>query len=305
MPGRPGTILFGGERRSLRSGLAVSAAAVGIATAAIYPLKSIAPAVSLSVVYLPAVLLVSAYWGLWLGLLTSLLSAAAFNLFHIPPVGSSRSPTVATGLRSRHSSWWRRWSARWRRSPAAAPQRRSGAVVRPTWPRRCRASCCRANRPRPRSARRLGGSQRRWRFHLRASTWAWRKVVIARWRFRCDGSQGEQIATLVVPRGSSAETMTRLRTQVAPSLGALVAIALHRDAVQAEAVETAALRRSDELKTALLRAVSHDLRTPLTAMVTAGHALGSDTLTSDERAATQHRRRRRGRAAVGPDREAV
>ena len=77
--------------------------------------------------------------------------------------------------------------------------------------------------------------------------------------------------------------MTRLRTQVGPSLAALVAVALHRDAVQAEAVETAALRRSDELKTALLRAVSHDLRTPLTAMVTAGHALGSDTLTREER----------------------
>ena len=39
-------------------------------------------------------------------------------------------------------------------------------------------------------------------------------------------------------------------------------------------METAALRRSDDLKTALLRAVSHDLRTPLTAIVTAGHALG-------------------------------
>ncbi len=59
-----------------------------------------------------------------------------------------------------------------------------------------------------------------------------------------------------------------------PSLEALVAIALHRDAAQAEAVETAALRRSDELKTALLRAVSHDLRSPLTAIVAAGHALG-------------------------------
>ena len=67
-------------------------------------------------------------------------------------------------------------------------------------------------------------------------------------------------------------------------LGALVAIALHRDAVQAEAVETAALRRSDDVKTALLRAVSHDLRTPLTAILAAGHALGTDTLTGDERA---------------------
>jgi two-component system sensor histidine kinase KdpD len=62
-----------------------------------------------------------------------------------------------------------------------------------------------------------------------------------------------------------------------------VAIALHRDAVQAEAVETAALRRSDEVKTALLRAVSHDLRSPVTAVVTAGHALGAGSLTDAER----------------------
>ena len=32
-------------------------------------------------------MLISAYWGLWLGLFTSLLSAAAFNFFHLPPVG--------------------------------------------------------------------------------------------------------------------------------------------------------------------------------------------------------------------------
>ncbi len=68
-----------------------------------------------------------------------------------------------------------------------------------------------------------------------------------------------------------------------PTLEALVAIAQRRDALQADAVETAALRRSDDLKTALLRAVSHDLRTPLTSVVAAGHALGADSLTADER----------------------
>ncbi|MDQ6775183.1 MAG: ATP-binding protein, partial [Actinomycetota bacterium] len=75
----------------------------------------------------------------------------------------------------------------------------------------------------------------------------------------------------------------RLRTQVVPALGALVAIALSRDRVQAEAVETAALRRSDDVKTALLRAVSHDLRSPLTAIVAGGHALGASSLTEEER----------------------
>jgi two-component system sensor histidine kinase KdpD len=53
--------------------------------------------------------------------------------------------------------------------------------------------------------------------------------------------------------------------------------------MQAEAVRTEALRRSDDVKTALLRAVSHDLRTPLTAIVAAGHALGTGELSDHER----------------------
>jgi two-component system sensor histidine kinase KdpD len=97
------------------------------------------------------------------------------------------------------------------------------------------------------------------------------------------GADGEQLATLLVSRGLPADTIERLRWRVVPSLEALVAVALDRDAAQAEAVETAALRRSDELKTALLRTVSHDLRTPVTAIVAAGHALGARSLTGDER----------------------
>jgi two-component system, OmpR family, sensor histidine kinase KdpD len=95
---------------------------------------------------------------------------------------------------------------------------------------------------------------------------------------------GRQIATLLVPRALAADTAQRLRTRVAPPLEALVAIALRRDAMQEEAVQTAALRRSDDVKTALLQAVSHDLRTPLTAIVAAGHALGSTSLTAEDRA---------------------
>jgi two-component system sensor histidine kinase KdpD len=96
-------------------------------------------------------------------------------------------------------------------------------------------------------------------------------------------ADGKQIATLLVPRGLPDEIVERLKGQVVPSLEALVAVALQRDAVHAEAVETAALRRSDELKTALLQTVSHDLRTPVTAVVAAGHALGASSLTNEER----------------------
>lgn len=60
---------------------------MALATLAIYPLKSAAPAISLGVVYIPAILVVSAVWGWRLGLLAALAGALAFNWFHIPPTG--------------------------------------------------------------------------------------------------------------------------------------------------------------------------------------------------------------------------
>jgi two-component system sensor histidine kinase KdpD len=71
---------------------------------------------------------------------------------------------------------------------------------------------------------------------------------------------------------------------VVPALEALLAAALEREALQTEVIETRALRRSDEMKTALLRSISHDLRTPLTAIVTAGEMLSSPAITTGERA---------------------
>src|ERR1019366_4368224 len=70
-----------------RAGAMVALAAVGLSTLIVYPLKHVAPVGSLSVVYLPAVLVVSIIWGLWLGYATAVVSALAFNFFHLPPVG--------------------------------------------------------------------------------------------------------------------------------------------------------------------------------------------------------------------------
>jgi len=274
---------FRAVRAPLRVGVVVAALAVVAATAAIYPLKHLAPAVSLSVVYLPAVLLVSVYWGLGLGLLTSLASAAAFNFFHLPPVGrftisDSRNwvalvafttvaavvSTIAELARSRAIEADRRLTEA-DLAAALARELLGGAGTRAA----LRATAHRV-------AQALGLSSAA--IELGATAASERQTAIP-----LLGSSGERLATLLVPRGLPADTMARLRTRVLPSLEALVAIALHRDTVQAEAVETAALRRADNVKTALLRAVSHDLRSPLTAIAAAGETVGSPTLSAEER----------------------
>ncbi len=68
-------------------GIVAAVASVAFITALVYPLREIAPAVSVGVLYMLAVLFVSIFWGAWLGILTSLGGALAFNFFHIPPTG--------------------------------------------------------------------------------------------------------------------------------------------------------------------------------------------------------------------------
>jgi signal transduction histidine kinase len=71
--------------RSARFGIVVGALSVVGCTLLLYPLKTLAPPDSLGVVYILAVLAVALNWGLWLAILTALVSAAAFDFFHIPP----------------------------------------------------------------------------------------------------------------------------------------------------------------------------------------------------------------------------
>jgi two-component system sensor histidine kinase KdpD len=70
---------------------------------------------------------------------------------------------------------------------------------------------------------------------------------------------------------------------VVPALEALLSAALERESLLGGVVETAALRRADVVKTALLRAVSHDLRSPLTAISAAGEAVSSPSISTAER----------------------
>jgi K+-sensing histidine kinase KdpD len=88
------------------------------------------------------------------------------------------------------------------------------------------------------------------------------------------------LAELARARAAEAE---RRREETARALEELEALTRERDRMQAEAIEAEALRRSDELKTSLLRSVSHDLRTPLTSIIAAGVALDSPSASAEER----------------------
>src|ERR1700722_11632998 len=80
-------LLLKSDRPSRVAGVLVALSSVGVATAVIYPLKQVTPVLSLGVLYVLAVVVVSMFWGLWFGVATSVLSAAAFNFFHLPPGG--------------------------------------------------------------------------------------------------------------------------------------------------------------------------------------------------------------------------
>ena len=102
---------------------------------------------------------------------------------------------------------------------------------------------------------------------------------------RVPAARGHAAARHAAGRGG------HLRGQPAPAAGARGAGAggaaergAERETLLGGVVETAALRRADTVKTALLRAVSHDLRSPLTAISAAGEALGSPSLSPAERA---------------------
>jgi two-component system sensor histidine kinase KdpD len=265
-----------------RAGLVVAAVSVALCTLLVFPLKHVAPVVSLSVVYLPAVLVVSITWGGWLGVATAVASAAALNYFHIDPVGHftirqssnwvalvaflvvagfASSLAEVTRARARDAE------ARRREADLAAEMARlllrgddlAGAL--PTAAARLAQALELSSAAISMEA--LEGDERTIAFPLR------------------DGTR--RLGTLLVGTDTSEVSLRRLQERVVPALEALLSAALEREGLLGDVVETAALRRADTVKTALLRAVSHDLRSPLTAISTAGEALGSPSLSEQER----------------------
>ncbi len=265
-----------------RVGVLVAVALVALATLIVYPLAHVAPVVSLSVVYLPAVLVVSITWGVWLGVASALLSAAALNFFHLSPVGrftlhdSSNWVALAAflavaGLASSVAEVTRARTRdaeeRRREADLAAEMARlllrgnSLAEALPTAAARLAQALELSSAAIEMDA--VEGDERSVAFPLRDGT--------------------SRVGTLLVGAGTSEAALRRLQERVVPALEALLSAALERERLLGGVVETAALRRADTIKTALLRAVSHDLRSPLTAISAAGEAIGSPSLSAGER----------------------
>ncbi|HEY2571309.1 MAG TPA: DUF4118 domain-containing protein [Solirubrobacteraceae bacterium] len=268
---------------SRRVGVIAAVLSVALCTLIVYPLKHVAPVVSLSVVYLPAVLIVSLTWGGWLGVVTAVLSATALNFFHIEPVGhfAIRQSSnwvalvaflVVAGLASSVAEITRARTrdadARRREADLAAEMARlllrgeSLGEALPTAAARLAQALELSSAAIEMEA--VENDERSVAFPLRDGT--------------------NRLGTLLVGADTSESSLRRLQERVVPALEALLSAALERERLLGDVVETAALRRADTVKTALLRAVSHDLRSPLTAISAAGEAVGSPSLTDQERA---------------------
>ncbi|HTU77970.1 MAG TPA: DUF4118 domain-containing protein [Solirubrobacteraceae bacterium] len=275
-------LLLAPEPPPRRVGATVALAAVALSTLIVYPLAHIAPVVSLSVVYLPAVLVVSITWGVWLGLATAVISAAAFNFFHLPPVGrftlQNSSNWVALGAFLVVAILASSVAEVTRARARDADERRREADLAAEMARLLLRGDDLAEAL-PTAAARLAQMLELGSASIQMETVEADERTIA-FPLR-EGTR--RLGTLVVGADTSEAKLRRLQERVVPALEALLSAALEREGLLTGVVETAALRRADTVKTALLRAVSHDLRSPLTAITAAGAAVGSPSLSPEER----------------------
>jgi len=92
-----------------------------------------------------------------------------------------------------------------------------------------------------------------------------------------------EVGRLLLFAGDRARGFSTTETRMTWGVAAQLASAVERSRLQREATETEILRRTDESKTALLNAVSHDLRTPLaTIIASAGSLAQRDVAWTDE-----------------------
>jgi two-component system sensor histidine kinase KdpD len=258
--------------------LLTSAAAVALVTAAIFALDSFAPVLSLGVLYLFAVLPVAVLFGLAYAIPVSIASMLAFNWFFLPPTHT---------LRLSNGENW-----------IALAVYLVTAVVVSVLAARSRAREAEAHRRALEASllAEVAGTlleSEHVQDELNAiSARVAEAIGVARTRIELDSVRrpdpGESARDLRAGERSvgrlflESEPDPEVAERLSSGLASLLAVAVDRERLGRRAVEAEALRRSDAIKTAILRAVSHDLRSPLTAIRAATDGLESAALELSE-----------------------
>jgi two-component system sensor histidine kinase KdpD len=266
------------SRVELAVGLLASAGSVAFVSALIEVLRRYMPVLSLGVLYVFAVLAVAVFWGIELAVIVSVASMLAFNWFFLPP-------THTFQLRD---------GANW----AVLAVYLVTAVVVSVLAARSRRRAVIAER-REREAGVLAGMAGDLLAgteladeleQVGALTAGVLGVPHARIELGVEAPEeretayplavaGRRVGTMLV--GSEYALDREAAERFLPALASLLAVELDRAELEAEVLEAEALRRSDTIKTALLRAVSHDLRSPLTAIVAAASGLANPEVRLD------------------------
>jgi two-component system sensor histidine kinase KdpD len=254
----------------------ISTALVAVVTGVIALFDGFVPVLSLGVLYIFAVLPVAVVWGLRFAVPVSVACMLAFNFFFLAPIHTF---TLADG-----ENWFA--LAVYLTTAVVVSQLAAGARRRAiTAEQRERESALLADLAAELLAGRrledeVGEIADRAARVLGVES-ATIELGLAR---RSDSStapfglevSGQQVGTIYMP--ADADPDVDVRRRFLPALAALLAVASERERLASDALEAEMLRRSDLVKTTLLRAVSHDLRSPLTGIRTAIGALRSSTL---------------------------
>jgi two-component system, OmpR family, sensor histidine kinase KdpD len=261
--------------------LLVSAALVAVVTGAVFALRGTAPVLSLGVLYLFAVLPVAVLFGTPYAVVVSVASMLAFNFFFLEPVHTfalrDSENWVALAVYLVTAVVAGELAGRSRRRAAEAQQReREAAFLAEVSSELLEAREVR-DRLKEVGARtaevlRLSGC----RIELES----------LRRPDRGEAAVDLRAGQRHVGRLFFAETehpRADVLERIVSPFASLLAVALDRERFARTALEAEALRRSDAIKTAVLRSVSHDLRSPLTAIRAAAEGLERTDLELDAR----------------------
>jgi two-component system sensor histidine kinase KdpD len=263
--------------------LVVTAAAVAAATGLVYALRPLAPDVSLSVLYVLPVMGVAIAYGVPYAIGAAVASTLVFNFLFLPPLYSftirDSENWVALGVYLGTAIVVSELAGRARGRAVAAERRQREANLLAeisTYLLEGRRLDDELDWIGGRVAQILGvreaeivlGDDRQPKAHrspypLEVGT--------------------THVGTLYTDEHS--EPNLDVRRRFLPALASLLTVAHERERLNREALEAETLRRSDAVKTAILRTVSHDLRSPLTAIATAAGTLRNErlSLTDDDR----------------------